>query len=176
MTLKAAKADRRIFWLLERASAGVRQRVERLAGEALETTAAQLPVIFYLASKAAGDKEAGCRPGQLAEALGVNAAAITGITGRMEVAGVVRRKPAPDDGRAQLISLTAAGKRIAEKALPAVARLQAELLEGFTAEEIEIAMRFLRTVAERAPSLGSALTRRDDDGDEPSPPTTRRTK
>ena len=27
----------------------------------------------------------------------------------------------------------------------------------FTAEEIEIAMRFLRTVAERAPSLGSAL-------------------
>lgn len=172
-----ARPDRRIFWLLERASAGVRQRVERLASEALETTAAQLPVIFYLASSAAagkdGDREAGCRPGQLAEALGVNAAAITGITGRMEAAGVLRRKPAPDDGRAQLISLTAAGKRIAEKALPAVARLQAELLEGFTAEEIEIAMRFLRTVAERAPALGSALVARRDEDDES---TTRRTK
>lgn len=157
MTGKAAKPDRRIFWLLERASAGVRQRMEKLAIDALETTAAQLPVIFYLASNAAGDREAGCRPGQLAEALGVNAAAITGLTGRMEAAGVLRRKPAPDDGRAQHLTLTAAGKRIAEKALPAVAQLQAELLEGFTAEEIEIAMRFLRTVAERAPSLGSAL-------------------
>jgi MarR family transcriptional regulator, organic hydroperoxide resistance regulator len=171
--MKAARADRRIFWLLERASAGVRMRVEKLAVEALDTTAAQLPVIFYLASSAAGgkegEKEAGCRPGQLAEALGVNAAAITGITGRMEAAGVVRRKPAPDDGRAQLLSLTAAGKRIAEKALPAVAKLQAELLEGFTADEIEIAMRFLRTVAERAPALGSALlVARRDDSDEPS--------
>lgn len=178
MTDKAAKPDRRIFWLLERASAGVRQRVERLAVDVLETTAAQLPVIFYLASSAAsssGDKDAGCRPSQLAEALGVNAAAVTGLTGRMEAAGVLRRKPAPDDGRAQHLSLTAAGRRIADKALPAVAKLQAELLEGFTAEEIEIAMRFLRTVAERAPSLGGALVE-DHAADPAASPPARRSK
>lgn len=146
------RSDRRVFWLLERASAALRQRVERLAAEHLETTAAQLPVIFHLASRA-GEK--GCRPGELAEALGVNAAAVTGLTGRMEAAGVLRRKPAPDDGRAQLLFLTAAGRRIAERALPEVTRLQAELLEGFSAEELEAAMRFLRAVAERAPTLGA---------------------
>jgi DNA-binding MarR family transcriptional regulator len=145
------RPDRRVFWLLERAGAAMRQRLERLAAERLETTAAQLPVIFHLASRA-GEK--GSRPGELAEALGVNAAAITGLTGRMEAAGVLRRKPAPDDGRAQLLSLTAAGRRIAERALPEVARLQGELLAGFSAEEIEVAMRFLRAVIERAPALG----------------------
>ena len=145
------KPDRRVFWLLERASAGVRQRVERLALEHLDTTAAQLPVIFYLAGKE------GARPGELAEALGVNAAAITGLTGRMEDAGVLRRKPAPDDGRAQVLSLTAAGKRIAARALPAVTSLQGELLSGFSADEVEAVMKFLRQVIERAPSLGSGL-------------------
>jgi MarR family transcriptional regulator, organic hydroperoxide resistance regulator len=142
------RPDRRVFWLLERASAGVRQRIERLAGDHLDTTAAQLPVLFFLAGKEAA------RPSELAEALGVNAAAITGITGRMEAAGVLRRKPSPEDGRAQQLSLTAAGRRIAESALPRVASLQAELLEGFTADEIETVMRFLRGVVERAPTLG----------------------
>ena len=145
------KPDRRVFWLLERASAGVRQRVERLALEHLQTTAAQLPVIFYLAGK----EEA--RPGELAEALGIHAAAITGLTGRMEAAGVLRRRPAPDDGRAQVLSLTAAGRRIAERALPEVTGLQAELLAGFSADELEAVMKFLRAVIERAPSLGGAL-------------------
>lgn len=143
-----------MFWLLEKASASMRQRIERLALEQLDTTAAQLPVLFLLAGK---DGQDGRRPGELAEALGVNAAAITGITGRMEAAGVLRRKPAPDDGRAQQLSLTAAGKRIAERALPKVAELQAELLEGFSPDEIEAVMRFLRSVVERAPTLGERL-------------------
>ncbi len=155
-----------MFWLLEKASAGMRQRIERLAIEQLDTTAAQLPVLFALAGKAGQD---GCRPGALAEALGVNAAAITGITGRMEAAGLLRRKPAPDDGRAQLLSLTAAGKRIVERALPRVAELQAELLEGFTPDEIEAVMRFLRSVIARAPSLGEQLRDRADQPDEPAP-------
>ena len=142
------EGDRRLFWLIDRASHGLRQRIERLAADELGVTAAQLPAVFTLASK-------DCRPGELAEALGINAAAVTGLCDRMEAAGLLRRRPSPDDGRAQLLSLTAAGRRAAEKAIPMAARLQAELCEGFTTDEIDTVSRFLRTVIERAPQLGA---------------------
>lgn len=144
--------DRRVFWLLERASAALRLRVERLAVEHLGATAAQLPVVFALASR---DQR---RPGELAEELGVNAAAITGLIGRMEASGLVRRRSAPDDGRAQLLSLTAEGRRIAARARPQIGVLQAELLEGFTDAEVAAVLRFLRAVIERAPTLGAAAS------------------
>lgn len=140
-----------MYWLLERACASVRQRIERLAVAHLGVTAAQLPVLFYLA------KRSEARPSELAEALHANAAAITGLTARMEAAGLLLRRPTPDDGRGQALSLTAAGRRVAERALPAVASVQAELLAGFGEHEVEIVLRFLHTVAERAPELGAAL-------------------
>jgi DNA-binding MarR family transcriptional regulator len=52
---------------------------------------------------------------ELAEALAVEPPTITKMLQRMEVAGLVQRKPHPDDRRAQRVYLTARGKRLQQK-------------------------------------------------------------
>src|SRR5690349_15268533 len=94
--------DRRLFWLLDRARTALRARLETLVQERTGVSAAQLGALFYLASPARAD---GCRPGALAAALGLTAAAATGLGDRMEAAGLVRRGADPSDGRAQVLEL-----------------------------------------------------------------------
>jgi DNA-binding MarR family transcriptional regulator len=60
---------------------------------------------------------------ELAEALAVEPPTITKMLQRMEAAGLVQRKPHPDDRRAQRVFLTARGKRLQQK----VDRLWAQL-------------------------------------------------
>lgn len=52
----------------------------------------------------------GLRLGELAELEGVRAPTLTKIVAHLEDAGHVRRDPDPDDGRAQRVSLTEAGR------------------------------------------------------------------
>jgi DNA-binding MarR family transcriptional regulator len=52
---------------------------------------------------------------ELAEALAVEPPTITKMLQRMEAAGLVQRKPHPDDRRAQRVFLTARGKRLQQK-------------------------------------------------------------
>jgi DNA-binding MarR family transcriptional regulator len=144
--------DRRLFWLLDRARTALRARLESLVQERTGVSAAQLGAVFYLASPARAD---GCRPGALATALGLTAAAATGLCDRLEAAGLVRRGADPSDGRAQVLELTAAGRRAAVRARPVVEGLQAELTRGFDERELAAVARFLRTAIERAPTLGA---------------------
>lgn len=61
----------------------------------------------------------------------------------MEAAELVTRKPSPTDARAQHLHPTAAGKRIAARALPVVRALQSDLTAGFTDAELDVVARFL---------------------------------
>jgi DNA-binding MarR family transcriptional regulator len=136
--------DRRLFFLIDRASHALRQRAERACAEQLDTTSAQLGALFHLV------KHDGCRAKDLASALGINQGAITGLVDRMEQAGLVRRRTHQDDGRAWRLHATAAGKQVVENARPLLAWLQRELTDGFTAAEIDVVARFLRNVVDRA--------------------------
>jgi DNA-binding MarR family transcriptional regulator len=48
---------------------------------------------------------------ELAEAVVISKSGLTGLVDRMEQAGLVARRPDPDDRRAIAVSLTAAGRR-----------------------------------------------------------------
>jgi DNA-binding MarR family transcriptional regulator len=148
----------RLFLLLERAAHAVRQRLERWSRDELGISMVQLGALFQLVGSD------GCLHKELAEALGIQPAAVSGLVDRMAAAGLVQRRPCSDDARAQRLHATAAGKRIAGKARPAVAEAQAALVEGFTEAEIAIVARFLSAAATRelwadpAPPSGKALS------------------
>jgi MarR family transcriptional regulator, organic hydroperoxide resistance regulator len=132
----------RMFQLLDRAAHVVRQQLERGARDDLGVSMVQAGALFHLAA------HDGCRPSDLAAALAIQPAAATGLVDRMAEAGLVRRRPCPDDARAQRLAITARGRRIAERATPLVSQLQARLLAGFSPSELEIVARFLRHAAE----------------------------
>lgn len=136
----------RLFFLLDRAAHAVRQRLERRARDELGVSMVQLGALFYLVTSEGG----GCLSRQLADALGIQPAAVSGLVDRMAAAGLVQRRTCADDGRAQRLHATATGKRIAGQARPAVAQMQAALTEGFTDAEIAVVARFLAAAAERA--------------------------
>jgi DNA-binding MarR family transcriptional regulator len=148
----------RLFLLLERAAHAVRQRLERRARDELGISMVQLGALFQLVSSD------GCLHKDLADALGIQPAAVSGLVDRMAAAGLVQRRTCRDDARAQRLHATAAGKRIAAGARPVVAEAQAALIDGFNDAEIAIIARFLSAAATRelwaapAPPPGKALS------------------
>jgi len=54
--------------------------------------------------------------------LQVHPASVTNAAGRLEGAGLVLRRPHPEDGRAVLVEITAAGRRLARRATEALNR------------------------------------------------------
>jgi len=141
----------RLFLLLDRAAHAVRQQLERRARDELGVSVVQLGALFHLVGSA------GCLHKELADALGVQPAAVSGLVDRMSASGLVERRACSEDARAQRLHATAAGKRIASKARPVVAELQRALVAGFTADELAVVERFLSVAAERelAPHLNS---------------------
>lgn len=134
--------DRRLFFLLDRAAHGFRERVDALCKNRLGISAVQLVVLMHLAH------QDGLRHKDLAAAIGTQPAAVTGLIDRMETAGLVRRRADREDARAQRVHLTAAGRRAVDAARPMIAAANARLAERFTSDELAIAARFLRTVGE----------------------------
>lgn len=74
-------------------------------------------------------------PGQLARRLGMAPTTVSSWVARLERAGIVRRRPNPEDGRSQLIELTPRGRRQLDAARPgfrrAIERVRAELGDDF---------------------------------------------
>jgi DNA-binding MarR family transcriptional regulator len=112
-------------------------------GEALGVSTTQLGVLFIL------EGSPGALLKEVSEALGVNKSATTALIDRMEVAGLVRRQPSNDDGRAVHLFATAAGLKKAVAARPILANLNARLTEGFGEREIATIARFLKSTLDR---------------------------
>ena len=103
----------------------------------------QVGALFHLASND------GCLAKELAEALGIQPAGVSGLVDRMQLARLVHRKACAEDGRAQRLHITAAGKRAVTRALPLVAQMQGVLTAGFSDAEIAVVVRFLTSAIER---------------------------
>lgn len=111
--------------------------------EACGISTTQLGVLFFL------QKNPGALLKDVSDALGVNASAITALIGRMEDAGLVRRRSSNDDQRAIHLFATAGGLAKAAAARPILARLNARLTDDFSEREIATVARFLDTVLAR---------------------------
>lgn len=73
-------------------------------------------------------------PARLAAALQVTRAAITNTLNRLEARGLVKVETDPDDGRAKLVSLTAAGKSRRDACIDNIKPLLVELEDKFGCE------------------------------------------
>jgi DNA-binding MarR family transcriptional regulator len=133
----------RLFLLVARAHNLMFKRADAVFKDALDISMTQLGVLFVL------EKQPGAMLKQIGEVLGINASAITALVGRMEEAALVRRQPSAADGRAVHLFATAAGLAKAVAAKPLLARLNAQLTQGFSEHEIATVAHFLATAVER---------------------------
>ncbi|MGW1780675.1 MarR family winged helix-turn-helix transcriptional regulator [Streptomyces sp. NPDC002143] len=87
------------------------------------------------------------RPGELAQRLGVEASHVTRTVQQLQKSGYVTRVPDPDDGRAQRIQLTEAGRAAIDRVRDAGARGMQLALSEWSPEELgQLAALFHRMV------------------------------
>ncbi len=123
-------------------------RIE-MAGHLIRRLHQQSTQVFQARTQAAGfeltsvqfaalDAVAG-QPGidqaSLAATISFDRATIGGVVDRLEQKGLIERTVSPDDRRARLLHLTAAGRRQLAALRPVVEALQAEILAPLSAKE-----------------------------------------
>lgn len=85
----------------------------------------------------------GARPGQLADAVGIEPPSLVRIIDQLVSAGLVLRQDDPSDRRAKTLSLTAAGKRMAERLEKALVPFRRELFKDVPQADVEATVRVL---------------------------------
>ena len=87
---------------------------------------------------------------RLVELQGGTAANMTGMVQRLERDGLVRRKPHPTDRRIRLVELTPEGAARTRQARKAIEAAMGHLLEGASQEDLDVVLRVLQQVRDRA--------------------------
>lgn len=85
---------------------------------------------------------------QIAEEIRVTPATICGTMKRMEKAGLIRREANEKDGRVNCISLTEEGRARMTEAKAAIDQSHAEMLAGFSEEELRMLHGFVKRMGE----------------------------
>lgn len=96
---------------------------------------------------------AGLHPRDLAEALGVERATVTGLVDGAEKAGLARRMPCPEDRRAVMVSLTPGGVRLIDSLAPERLSRVSALMGGLAGREKKELVRLLDAVKARLPDF-----------------------
>lgn len=86
----------------------------------------------------------GTNPNALTATMLITSGAMTARLDRLVTAGYVERAPDPDDRRAVLIRLTAAGERVAERALASVMAADEEFLQPLSQSQRTVLARELK--------------------------------
>jgi DNA-binding MarR family transcriptional regulator len=95
--------------------------------------------------------------GELSQRMMVSAGNVTGLAERLESLGMLERRASPHDRRAQIVSLTAEGRRAFRTMARTHENWIAEIFADLTAEEIETLMKLLaktKTSARKARRAG----------------------
>ena len=106
---------------------------------------AQAGLLFVLG------KRDGALMGEAGAALDLGPAGISGLVDRMAAAGLVERRVDPGDARAFRIYLTAKGRKALLRAKDVAHETNARLMEGFSAQEIDVVARWLTGIQSKFP-------------------------
>ena len=87
--------------------------------------------------------QAGMTLGELSKRMMVTNGNVTGLVERLVTEGLLDRRPSPNDRRAQIVSLTAEGRRAFRTMARANEDWIAEIFSGLTAAEMDELMRLL---------------------------------
>lgn len=115
------------------ASSMVKHRLQRLLDTHL--SAARLHALVVL--EVNGPQPAG----DLARALGVSAATVTGLVDGLEKAGLAERRTDPDDGRSRIVHVTAAGVAAWRDAVLGPTELDASVLDRLSDDDLALIAR-----------------------------------
>ncbi|HEY3557707.1 MAG TPA: MarR family transcriptional regulator [Kribbella sp.] len=104
------------------------QRILAAVGAEHELSTVQLRLLGILRDRQPGMLELGNH-------LGLDKSSTTGLVSRAEKRGLVERSPSPHDGRGVLVSLTPAGRLLAEQGEQEIARRITALLKQLNATQ-----------------------------------------
>lgn len=108
-------------------------------------TAVQAGMLFFLS------KKDGALMSEAAAALHLGASGITGLADRMQKLGLIERKTDSQDMRIWRLWLTEEGKKATERAKKNLINTNEKLAEGFTAEEMDVVARWLKSLQDKFP-------------------------
>ncbi len=127
------------------------RRISKIYADALAGHEITPPQLFLLSCLEHGD---GQKPRDLAEQVCLDASSLTGLLDRTEKAGLIERRPDPDDRRALRIYLTDAGRKtlcglhgIAESVKE---RIEREFFGEYSVEQRELFQQMLTRMREVA--------------------------
>jgi len=126
-----AVEDRLIFLISKVYQKLINSLQKAFSENGLEVTPVQVGLLFFL------QKNNGSSLTQISQGLMLENPTVTGLIDRLENLGYVKRADHPNDRRVYLIYLTEKGKKVANKALPIVKKLNEQIKEGHSKEEIE---------------------------------------
>jgi hypothetical protein len=86
---------------------------------------------------------------QLADELDVGKVALGGLVDRLEAAGLVERRADADDRRVKRVFLTPEGKSLVARLRDSSTEGERRLMDGVSADDLEVAVRVLRTMKDR---------------------------
>ncbi len=132
--------DQRLLYLLTRAGHSLQKRLNADLLQAAGITAPQAGALFHL------QRCESCSPTALSLALGLDPSAISGMVRRLEGRELLRRSASNLDRRSATLRLTPEGRQAAERALPVVRAHEAQVRQGFSAEEIDVFRRVLQRI------------------------------
>jgi len=97
----------------------------------IEVTPIQVMLLFFL------QKNDGSSLTQISQGLMLENPTVTGLIDRLEKLDYVKRSDHPEDRRVYLVHITEKGKKVANKALPIIKKLNEEIKKGYSKEEVE---------------------------------------
>ena len=132
----ARTVDRRLFFLLDRTHTQLSKMADHYLASSSGVSTSQAAVLIYLGY------HDGCRLSDLADGVGRNNSAITGLVTRMEKLGLVTRNKTLD-GRSRAVFLSDEGWRLREVVREDFRRFNEKLTRGLTESEITTVVKFL---------------------------------
>jgi len=132
----ARAVDRRLFFLFNRAHTRLAKLADHYLAGSSGVSTSQAAVLTYLGY------HDGCRLSDLADGVGRNNSAITGLITRMEKLGLVTRNKTLD-GRSRAVYLTNEGWRLREIVREDFRSFNEKLTRGMNEFEIEAVIKFL---------------------------------
>lgn len=137
--------------LLNAGQRAVERWVQEQGDAQVSLTAPQAGVLFFLSSND------GALIGDVAQALGVGAPAMSTMADRLARYGFIERSRDGNDARATRVYLTEQGRMGARRAKVVLAQMNERFGEGFSPAEMDVVARWLQALPEKfSPAAGQA--------------------
>jgi DNA-binding MarR family transcriptional regulator len=133
--------DAQYYFVLVQATNAVRRASDRAVLAAAGITTAQAGALYAVASARTPTQR------ELGATLGLGEAAVTGLVGRLERRGLVRRETDPEDRRTRRLALTDEGNDVLAAIEPARRALNARIVDALGDDADRVAAALARLAA-----------------------------